>query len=234
MSRQSLDNPQIVVDALQALLQQGGVKHVWVDYDNTIDRKLIGESWTASAATTQVVERDVICKRELDSGAGRHIRSGKERGAVVAALANAEDAARCYAIVCDTERRRGNRPRYPESLYRKLAELSMKDSRVIWLLCRVDYDIIGFHICLQIGDELLSWQPYIDYSRRECKPAYLLMDEVFTIARSRNSLRINLGGSPASATGLKEFKRRFGAVEREYNIYTHLSLMGKAFSWALR
>ncbi len=218
----SSDQPQMGDDIrneiLGALKQSGRASATWVDYRQSMNPENLPGGWRVEWIETHRL--DVSAEVLIFSGsAGRHIKSGRERGAVVTEIKEASQVERCYELMQHAYRKFGRSRMYPREFYRRLFDYLRMEHRALWYICQVDGNIIGSLIALIEGSEALSWQPFIDRNYTEYKPAYLMLARLVEDARKLKLDTINLGGSPPGASGLIGFKERFGAGIYRYPMF---------------
>lgn len=219
--------------ALEALRSVGAVRATLVDYHGLLNSDKLPGPWTCEQAQTQRLQLSGEFP-ELDNGARRHLSAGQKRGAVALQIASTAEVDDCHRIMTAVFNGFGKRPRYSPRFFEELYQLSVRDKRVNWLVCKLEETIIGFHVSLAEGSELISWLPYIDRGYQEYRPAYLLMEASIKFALDQNLSAINLGGSPPEAEGLRRFKERFGAKPYQYQIYSASSPIGNFLGGARR
>ncbi|MCD6249419.1 MAG: GNAT family N-acetyltransferase [candidate division Zixibacteria bacterium] len=125
------------------------------------------------------------------------------------------------ALMCYTEKRHGRKPKYPDGFYRELGKLSMTDSRVKWLVCEHEGKLAASHIYLTESNVVLNWQVFFDKQFSFLKANQLI---TFTVGReiARQGLSmLNLGATPADASTLDDYKRKWGGYRYEYNCLEH-------------
>lgn len=130
-------------------------------------------------------------------------------------------------LMQDTESRHDREPKYSPEFFEALARLSQIDKRIHWLYVEADSQAAASHIYLIEKDMALNWQIYFDKSFSYLKPnQYLLFD---TAGRLRNLgvKTLNLGATPADATGLVAQKDKWGGREYRYKCLTAKSGLGR-------
>jgi hypothetical protein len=146
------------------------------------------------------------------------IRKAERDGTRIERFDAARHLTRFLALSSATDRRHGIGPRYSREFYRGLAALAGRDPRVLWRWCERDGRAACSHIYFVERGVLQAWQSCFDKEYSFMKPnAYLR----YTLCREMAKLgvtRLNLGGTPASATGLARFKARWGGVRIEFGV----------------
>lgn len=158
---------------------------------------------------------------------GEHIRTGKRRGATVAILRDEKHLNDFFELAVKTGQRHGSKPRYPKRFFAELLKLSADENRMLWLAVFAENKMIGSRICFIDHRRLLTWQYYSDKKYSSLKPGYLLLDYIIDYAIDRDIETIDLGGTPADAKSLIEYKERWGG-RIEINSYcTYFSRLGR-------
>ncbi len=231
---QSIDN-QIRDDIFQALSSVTGLYAHWVDYYQSFTTSNIPSGWTVKQIETQRISISAGFP-ELPESVRRHIASGKRNGALLRRAQSPDDARATYELAKQTHARYGRTRTYPLEIYERLLKMSQSDERIIWYLCESQGSIIGAHIALHDNDNndndnkndtIISWAPYMDRSAKELKPAYVLLDKIISISCERGASFVNLGATPAGATGVERFKSRFGAESYKYNVFIYRSFLAR-------
>jgi hypothetical protein len=129
-------------------------------------------------------------------------------------------------LVETAARHHGQRPRYPQAFYRSLAELSERDSRVRWLHCERDGRAAASHIYFVERDTLQAWQSYFDRRFSFLKPNQYIRFWLTRGMARRGIHWLNLGATPAGATGLAYYKARWGGRRITFSSYTRWDGLG--------
>ncbi|MFQ5606409.1 MAG: GNAT family N-acetyltransferase [Candidatus Zixiibacteriota bacterium] len=215
------DIPDCLRDrVLLELTRTGRAKATWVDYARAMSVDSVPAGWRIHWTDTHRLNLQEA-PEGFDSATERHIRSGWDRGAVVRRIESESEARVCHELMLKTYRAHGRRRCYPLEFYLRLFGLSQIDERALWYLCLVDGVVAGSLIALVEGPEALIWHPFIDRSRTDYKPAYLMIDRLVNDSRKMNLKSINFGGSPVGAVGLIHFKERFGARLYRYPVFSN-------------
>jgi hypothetical protein len=126
-----------------------------------------------------------------------------------------------------TEERHKRSPKYSDRFYRDLAELARFDPRVQWVVVEHKRNVAASHIYLVDRDSALYWQSFFDKKYSFLKPNQYMLYRMAGRLAAQGVKTLNLGGSPESAEGLRNFKEKWGGVELPYPTYTHNSWAGR-------
>ena len=165
----------------------------------------------------------------------KHIRAGKRRESTIEKMQKVEHLAEFYELAVISEKRHGQKPRYRRGFFERLLELSRQDERILWLNLRAGEKLAGSRICFIEGNQILSWQFYMNHDYKELKPSHLLLDYVIDYARRCGMAELNLGWSPPEAVSLMDFKESWGGRRRAITNYRYFSRLGKlVYRWRRR
>jgi hypothetical protein len=131
-------------------------------------------------------------------------------------------------------RHHGERPRYRPSLYRDLASLAERDSRIQWLWCERDGRAAASHIYFVEGDTLQAWQSYFHREFSFLKPNQFIRYTLCHTMAQRGIHWLNLGSTPARAAGLEYYKVRWGGKVFRYMSWTRWEGLGALAAWTTR
>lgn len=120
------------------------------------------------------------------------------------------------ALVRASARRHGQRPRHRAALYAALAALAAGDPRVRWYYAERDGRPVASHIYFVERDALLAWQSHFDRAFSSLKPNQFIRHAACREAAGGGARWLNLGSTPALATGLAYYKARWGGTRVTY------------------
>jgi hypothetical protein len=188
------------------------------DYDGSL------REWTHTGikrqpAFTHLIDISGDTYRPADKKIEQHIQIGLKAEPEIAPVQTSRQVGQFYALYEATEKRHGrSRPILPRRMFDALFDHLSGNEMLYWIAIMVDGIMIGSQINFIFGDSLINWQTVSDYEMRQYKPNHLLLNNAITYAQSRGVRQINLGASPPEASGLIDFKERWGGVRREYEI----------------
>ncbi len=140
----------------------------------------------------------------------------------------ASHAAGFLTLVRLTERRHGRRrPFYSEAFYRRLATYAREDDRVRWLICEHDGRPACSHIYLLEDGTLQGWQIVFDKAYSFLKPNQYMRIWMCRKMAEAGIRRLNLGGTPEDAPGLRAFKDRWGGSPVGYPVWERRHGLGR-------
>jgi hypothetical protein len=130
-------------------------------------------------------------------------------------------------LMSDAERRHDRKPRYTRAFFEALAELSVTDNRVRWVVCESESELIASHIYFVERKMLFYWQSYCDQKGMELRANDFILGNLAMQSSAQGLELLNLGSSPVDADGLKQFKLKWGGRVHAYPICTYRSRLGK-------
>ncbi|MEN8005948.1 MAG: GNAT family N-acetyltransferase [Candidatus Krumholzibacteriota bacterium] len=155
------------------------------------------------------------------------IRKAKREGIEVRRFSWDDHHAAFLELVFLSEKRHGQKPRFTPDFFAALARVAAQDDRIHWLWCEHENRPACSHIYLIEKGVLQGWQIYFDKAFSFLKPNQYIR---FTMCReaARNGItRLNLGGSPENAPGLKYYKERWGGESSDYCCHYRKRGLGK-------
>ncbi len=201
----------------------------WRIVINGNSTNLIARGYTRALTGTHLLTVSENWETELDPGIREHLRAAARRGARVETFDNSRDLPQFFEMAKASEEAHGQKIRYTFRFFERLWELSQNDPRIIWLKAVHDDKMIGSRISFLEHGYLINWQLYLDGDSKSFKPGYLLMEHIMRQAQSLNIKYINMGGSPAEALTLQEYKEKWGGRETEVTYYIYHNLPGRLF-----
>jgi len=205
-------------EILSGLVQHGYAKLYLNDYFGQFEDP---NRLTIRKGVTLVVD---ICTTDWeppDKKLRSEIRKAERGGVRVEPFSLNRHYDQFLALMRQTEKRHGRKPKYPDAFYRELGKLSMTDSRIKWLVCEHEDYLAASHIYLTESNMVLNWQVFFDKQFSFLKANQLI---TFTVARemARQGLfTLNLGATPADASTLDSYKQKWGGHRFEYNCLEH-------------
>jgi len=152
-----------------------------------------------------------------------HLRTGRKTGAEIVAVEQ-DTLDDFYELYRRTEVRHGRKkPRYHRRMFEQVWRLLSGTGMLYWNGLLVEGRLAGSQISFIFGETLFSWQTVSDYDLRQYKPNHLLLDDAIRYGLGRGVRRVNLGGSPEGAAGLREYKERWGGQAVMYDAYSYRS-----------
>lgn len=155
------------------------------------------------------------------------VRKAEKDGLALGGFDKARHLDSFMQLMADTERRHKRRPRYTRSFFEALADLSINDNRVRWVVCELENQLLASHIYFVEQKMLFYWQSYCDQKGMELRANDFLLGNVAMQSSAAGLDQLNLGSSPTEAEGLRQFKLKWGGRVHTYPIYTYRSTLGK-------
>lgn len=154
-----------------------------------------------------------------------HLRAGRKTGAEIVGV-DEDMLDDFYDLYRRTEARHGrHKPRYHRRMFEQVRRQLADSGMLYWNGLLVEGRLAGSQINFIYGDMLFSWQTVSDYDLRQYKPNHLLLDDAIRYGLGRGVRRVNLGGSPEEAEGLRDYKERWGGQTVEYAVHSHRSAL---------
>lgn len=147
------------------------------------------------------------------------IRKAKREGITVSRFSWEEHHAAFLELVRISEKRHGQKPRFTSDFFAALARLADQDDRIRWIWCEHDNMPACSHIYFIEKGVLQGWQIYFDKAFSFLKPNQYIRFTMCRDAARQGITRLNLGGSPENAPGLKYYKKRWGGESSDYYCY---------------
>lgn len=195
-----------------------GYMRAWVfDFHGSIDRPT--EACEPFPQNTTLVDISDPGWQPPDRKLVSQIRKARREGIRVRSLDWERDGDRFLRLMRDTERRHGSEPRLGPAFFERLARLSGTDQRVLWKWCERDGRAACSHIYVVEQRVLQGWRIDFDKAFSFLKPNQFIRFHTCREMARVGVRRLNLGGSPEQAPGLRYFKRRWGGEPVRYRGY---------------
>lgn len=209
---------------LKFIRKSGYLKAHLTDFENALNQS----TFQSEQCKTTVLDLTYISGDfPPDKTLRAEIAKATREGVIVAALDRQTQMPSFLALVNSTESRHGRKPKHSESFWKKFAELCEQDSRFSILCVSADKHLAAAHVYICDRDTALNWQIYFDKSFSSLKPNQAITAHAISIFRAKGIRSLNLGATPPEATGVSEYKRKWGGREYVYRIFTWRSLLGK-------
>jgi hypothetical protein len=184
------------------------------------------ESFICREATAHIISLAGGSYEVPNERVRRYIRHAKKVNLEVTALNDEKYLDDFYRLVTAVGKRHKEKPRYSKEFYRQLLKLSLRDSRVKWVMVLFKGVMTASHIFFVERSQIIDWHSYCDRDD-PLRPNYLILDYIISFALADGIKEINLGGSPPGAETLEEFKERWGGQKTTYHYYTSIRGLGK-------
>ena len=195
-----------------------------VDFSNEFPH-LSGLGFNRKMASTQIVNLKSLNLSQLLSkrGAGRAAKEGVE----VKFIQTGQEVEECYRIYLQTAQKHGEKPKYSQDFYRNLFALGRNQNWLLWWLATKSGSVYGYSIKFAFKDQIYPFDSASDPEQSSLRIGDLLLGQGLEWAAKNNFSGFNLGGTPDSAPGVKDFKRQWGGEEKSYPVYEKVTLLGK-------
>jgi len=159
--------------------------------------------------------------------ARKHIRGSKERGGRVELFNNENDLELFYQLAQKTKIRHNQKMAYPIEFFSQLFGISANCSNILWLKVMLESKMIASQISFLEKGEAINWQFYYDKMYSYYKPGYLLLDYAINYFIKKEIKYFSMGSTPGNLPSLIDYKKRWGAREKQYYSYEYFNWLGK-------
>jgi Acetyltransferase (GNAT) domain len=213
---------------LQAVARRNYLRAWIFDFYDTVGSD--NASWQRFDQNTTLVDISDPQWEPPDRKLVSQIQKARREGISIRAFDWQRDHEQFLRLMHSTERRHGTKARLSAAFYRQLAELSYRDARVVWQWCEWQGKGACSHIYVVENRVLQGWRIDFDKSFSFLKPNQFIR---FHTCREMSRLgiyRLNLGGTPERAPGLRYYKQRWGGEPILYSGFRNESHMGRALA----
>jgi hypothetical protein len=219
------DRANVVDELLAAVVRAGYVKTFICDFYHSLAG---ADGFRQTLAATRLVDITSPVWEPPDRKLLAQVHKAEREGIRVVDFDWPIHAEGFLALVRLTEHRHGRRrPFYGDGFYRRLADYARTGGRVRWLMCEHDGRPACSHIYLLEDDMLQGWQFVFDKAFSFLKPNQYMELWMCQHMVEAGIQRLNLGGSPQDAYGLRAFKDRWGGSAVAYPVWVRRSGLGR-------
>ena len=209
---------------LDAVVERGYLKTFIFDFHRTIAGH---PAFIAEPCRASVVDIGGPGWVPPDAKLRSQIRKGRREGVTYERFRWEPHHRGFLRIMRETEARHGQSPRYPDALYRSLADLAERDSRVRWVWCEHGGEPACSHIYFLEKGTLQAWQSYFNKAFSHLKPNQTLRFDLCRSVARDGVERMNLGATPPIAAGLAHYKSRWGGRRVSYPCLVRRTGLGR-------
>lgn len=164
---------------------------------------------------------EYVREKKLTKYTRKNVRLSKKRGVTIKEISNMSQVKQYYDISVHTHMRRSGKPGYPFIFYQNIFDIMKGKGIAKWHLAEKDGTVLAGTLHFVYKDTVFdllnaSYSEFLDL-----KANFLLVWSMITWAAENGYRYYNFGGSPPEAKGLIEFKERWGAERKDFNIYIH-------------
>jgi hypothetical protein len=207
------ERPRFAAALLEAVTRRRYAR-AWVfDYHRTLPERGPGRRSSLETSVVAIAADWAPSDRKLQS----QVRKAAREGIVVERFQWARHGERFLALARATAARHATEPRYPPGFYGRLAALAERDPRVVWRWCERDGRAACAHVYFVERGVLQAWQTYFDKAFSFLKPNPFIRVDTCRRMATRGVHALNLGSTPAHATGLAYYKGRWGGTPVRYD-----------------
>jgi len=164
---------------------------------------------------------DWMWKNRFDRNARRNIMKAQKNDIKIEKITNLSQVEQYYQISKHTHMRLDNEVRYSLDFYKNVYEIMGRKRRIYWHLAKKNDIVMAGALHFLHKDTIFNflsatYSQYFKYS-----PNRLLISSAIKWGLDNGYKYYNLGGNPQKAKGLNKFKESWGAVKKDYAIYTY-------------
>lgn len=176
---------------------------------------MTARGYEASQHTTSLVDleqpADDIWGR-FEGRARNMIRKAEKAGVEVAPYDGDATLVDLYFnILNEIFQRSGTSSPHPKTFFQAFAEMSLKDSRFVFLVARAEGSFVGSTMFLEVDDRMIYLSGVTTLEGRKLAPNSLLIWHAMKVACSRGMRVFDLGGTGNSS--IDKFKASFGGAD---------------------
>jgi CelD/BcsL family acetyltransferase involved in cellulose biosynthesis len=199
---------------LEAVADHGYLRAWIFDYYESVDGDL--SRWEGFSQGTTLVDISDPRWEPPDRKLVSQIKKAEREGISIREFDWPRDHEKFLSLMRTTERRHGRRPRLAAEFYESLAALSRSEDRVFWKWCEWQGKPACSHIYVVENRVLQGWRIDFDKDFSFLKPNQYIRFHTCREMSRRGIRKLNLGGSPENAPGLRYYKRRWGGETVRY------------------
>ncbi len=217
------EHPALAAALLASLVRHGYAWTHLFDFRATLSRH---PAFRVSRCHTTLVRIDDPEWWPADRKLCAQIRKAEREGIQVERFDHRRHLDGFLALARSTYRRHGLPLRYEPAFYDALARLAESDPRVVWRWCERDGHPASSHIYFVERGVLQAWHSCFDKAYSFLKPNVYIRHSLCRELSAVGFAWLNLGATPAAATGLAYFKARWGG--RRVDFLHHARVHGAA------
>ncbi|HDL00714.1 MAG TPA: GNAT family N-acetyltransferase, partial [candidate division Zixibacteria bacterium] len=190
----------------KAVLSYGYQKLFIYDYYNSISK---AEGYDILQCQTTLVDVSSPDWQPPDKKLQSEIRKAERENVLVEKFNKEKHFEQFIALMKQTEKRHNRSPKYSDTFFAALAELSESDNRIIWNWCEHKGKAVSSHINFIEKNQIINWQVYFDKQFSSLKANQKMLFDLAKTARDKNIQYLNLGASPIDTPTLLEYKNKW-------------------------
>ena len=149
----------------------------------------------------------------------RDITRAKQLGVVVSPVESTDHAKAIYGAYAQMVTSHGGAPKYSQSYFSELVQISMREHRMRVYLATVENRFAGFLVAVLERDVGYYLHSAVLPEFRKCSVTDLLLLTALQTARAAGLKAFNSMASPPSQPGLVRFKEKWGGVTQQQTVY---------------
>lgn len=212
---------------IEAISERNYAKAVVTDFDNIFDSRNAKVKWQATSLINLAQTSGAGVTFPPDNTLRSEIAKAARDGVKVLSLDYEGHMNEFNRLMMLTEERHGRKPRYTSELWHGFAWLAKSDSRFRLYCVTQDNALAAVHAYIVDRETALNWQIYFDKSFSSLKPNQAITAFAIEKFRTEGVKYLNLGATPPEATGVIDYKKKWGGNEYRYRTIEFRSLLGR-------
>jgi hypothetical protein len=218
-------NQNIIVNKLLKRILDYGYQKLYIhDFYDTIPPN---DNYHAFVIQTRNIDLSKQSEVPLNKKLQSEIRKAKRENVIIEMFHREKHFDKFIALMKQTEKRHNREPKYSERFYEILADNAKDNDKIIWLWCEHEGHAVTSHINIIERNQCLNWQVFYDKKFSYLKANQLMLSHLIEEIKKRDIYLLNLGASPDDATGLINYKSKWGGEIKSYNCYYKKTWLGK-------
>ena len=210
---------------LRFIRVSGYLKAHVTDFDNALTQSsFYGEPCNTTIIDLTTISDEFPPDKTLRAEIAKAIRDG----VTVTALNRQSQMPDFLTLVNSTEMRHGRKSKYSDRFWNEFAELCEQDSRFSIMCVNADNHLAAAHVYICDRESAHNWQIYFDKSFSSLKPNQAITAQAIAKFQAKGIKSLNLGATPPEATGVADYKKKWGGHEHTYPVFDFRSLLGRA------
>ncbi len=209
---------------LKFIRESGFLKAHVTDFENALNQSTCQ---SVQCKTTVLDLTSISGEFPPDKTLRGEIAKATRDGVTVKAFQRQSQMSNFLDLVNSTEARHGRTPKYSDRFWSRFAEQCEKDSRFSIMCVHADNQLAAAHVYFCDRETAHNWQIYFDKSFSPLKPNQAITAHAIAMFRAKGIKSLNLGATPPEATGVADYKKKWGGREYAYRILECRSLLGK-------
>lgn len=215
---------EICAELVNAIVREGYLKAHITDFDKTLPEshgKIVEQQTSLIDISTATGEFPP--DKTLRSEIAKTVRDGVQ----VVPFDRKTQLTEFLALMSATESRHGRAPKYSPQFWADFVELAERDFRFQILCVAHQARLAAAHVFIVDRTTALNWQIYFDKQFASLKPNQAITAFAIEKCKSEGFRYLNLGATPPEATGVLDYKKKWGGSEYRYRTLECRSWLGR-------